>query len=57
LFERVYSKGIVLVRPLDHWDCSNYGGNYRLRRDDGTLGPPITTIALRSAEAAILELP
>ena len=67
VFKRNYSKGIVLVRPRDHWDCSNYGdstavevplgGSYRLRRDDGTLGPPITTIALRNAEAAILALP
>lgn len=67
VFKREYTNGIVLVRPRDHWDCDGYGdntavsvplgGTYRLRRDDGTLGPPITTIALRNSEAAILELP
>jgi len=67
VLKRSYDDGIVLVRPRDSWDCDNYGdatavtvplgGTYRLRRDDGTLGSPITTIALRNGEAAILELP
>lgn len=67
VFKRNYTRGIVVVRPRDHWDCDNYadgtavsvplGGTYRLRRDDGSLGPPITTVALRNSEAAILEQP
>jgi hypothetical protein len=67
VFKRVYSDGIVLVRPRDHWDCDGYGddtavsvplgSSYRLRRDDGTRGPLITEIVLRNSEAAILELP
>jgi hypothetical protein len=65
VFKREFADGIVLVRPRDSWDCDGYGDNssvmlaldrqYRLRHDDGTLGPPIKQIQIRNAEAVILE--
>jgi hypothetical protein len=65
VFKREFTGGIVLVRPRDSWDCDGYGDNtavilaldrqYRLRRDDGTLGPPTRQVSIRNSEAVILE--
>lgn len=64
VFGRAYTKGLVLVRPKDFWNCTDYGDTtvttitlpqpMRPLRGDGTLGPSGITASLRNAEA--LEL-
>ena len=57
---------LVLVRPKDRWDCTAYGDDtavvvdlptateWRLLLEDGSLTEPVSSIALRNAEAVIL---
>lgn len=64
IFSREYSSGMVLVRPKDRWDCTNWGDAsivtvhlpkaMRLLKEDGTLAAASTVVTLRNAEAAIL---
>jgi hypothetical protein len=64
IFARPYTNAMVLVRSKDFWDCTDYGDAAavtvplpspgQLLREDGSLGPQITSIRLRNAEAAIV---
>lgn len=63
IYSREYSKALVLFRPKVGWTYSDYNarsqvyplpGEFRLLHSDGTLGPPITSIALAMAEGAVL---
>jgi hypothetical protein len=64
IYGREYTKALVLVRPKDFWDCTDYGDGaavmvalpkaMRLLRDDGTFGEPQSSVRIRNAEAAIL---
>ncbi len=64
IFVRHYTRATVLVRPADGCAPADYGdgtavrlalpGPMRLLEPDGSLGAPSDSIALRSAEAAIL---
>ena len=64
IFGRSYTKALILVRPKDFWNCTDYGDGtaatmtlpqpMRLLRGDGSLGPASTTIPIRNAEAVIL---
>ena len=66
-YGREYSNALVLVRPKDFWDCTDYGEGaavmvtlpktMRLLREDGTLGEPLSSVRIRNAEAAILIKP
>ena len=64
IFGRRYTNALVLVRPKDMWDCTDYdnGGaavvtlaepGYVLR-EDGSLSAQTTTVTLRNAEAVIV---
>ena len=64
LFARPFTHGMVFVRSRDPGGCNDYTDatavvvplptRGRLLMDNGTLSPPITTITLRNAEAAIV---
>jgi hypothetical protein len=64
IFSRKYTNALILVRPQDSSSCTNYGDStaatvtfaepVRILREDGTLGPPVSTVKLRNAEAVIL---
>lgn len=64
IFARTYTSALVLVRPKDFWDCTDYGDGggavvtlpepgYILR-EDGSLSAQTTTVTLRNGEAAIV---
>ncbi|MBA2253464.1 MAG: hypothetical protein H0W13_12310, partial [Nitrospirales bacterium] len=64
IFGRTYTNALVLVRPKDFWDCTDYGDGgavvvtlpepgYVLR-EDGSLSARTTTVTLRNAEAVIV---
>jgi hypothetical protein len=64
VFGRTYTKALMLVRPKDFWNCTDYGDGtaatitlpkpMRLLRGDGSLGPANTTVSIRNGEAVIL---
>ncbi|WP_447984037.1 hypothetical protein [Nitrospira sp. Nam74] len=64
IYGREYTKSLVLVRPKDFWDCTDYGDGaaamvtlpkaMRALRDDGTVGEPLFNVRIRNAEAVIL---
>lgn len=64
VFSRSYTNAMILVRSKDFWDCTDYGDAAsvtvtlpspgQLLKEDGSLGPQITSIRLRNAEAAIV---
>jgi hypothetical protein len=64
IYGREYAHALVLVRPKDYWDCTDYGEwaavtvslptPMRLLREDGTLSEPASTVRIKNAEAAIL---
>ena len=69
VYQRSYSNALVLYKPLSYRAGVGTGtaadntvtthvlnGNYRMLRNDGTLGPVITSITLRNGEGAILIL-
>lgn len=67
VYQRQYSNALILYKPLSYRQgvgtgtaadntatMHALGGNYRALRNDGTLGPVITSISLRNGEGAIL---
>ena len=65
VYSREYSKALILVKPKPKWDSKYYdsdspvtthklNGTYRRLNYDGTLSGPISQIALKNVEAAIL---
>jgi hypothetical protein len=67
VFSRSFDNGnvMVLVRPMDQWNCTQFGDNsgvtvtldrprYLLRQDGTFPDTPSATVMLRNAEAAIL---
>ena len=67
VYQRSYSNALVLYKPLSYRAGVGTGtaadntvtthvlnGNYRMLRNDGTLGPVITSVTLRNGEGAIL---
>jgi hypothetical protein len=64
VFARRYTNALILVRPRDDLDCTDYGDNsavqvalpesMQMLNPDGTRSLPMTSIAIRNAEAAIL---
>lgn len=66
---RDFDRALVLARPSSSWRVKIFGDStaisvplpngqaLRLLHGDGTLGPPVTSITLRNAEAAILIQP
>jgi hypothetical protein len=64
IFGRAYTNALMLVRPKDFWDCTDFGDGssapvtlpkaMRLLKGDGSLGSPSTTVPIRNAEAVIL---
>lgn len=67
IFSRTYTKAMVFVRTRDYWDCTDYTDNAgvmvtlpsegALLREDGSLGPQVTSFMLRNGEAAIAYMP
>jgi hypothetical protein len=64
IFGRTYTNALMLVRPKDMWDCTDYGNGgatvvtlpqpgYVLK-EDGSLSAQTTTVTLRNAEAVIV---
>jgi hypothetical protein len=68
VYQRTYSNALILYKPLSY-RASPYtvgtaadntattlslGGNYRMLRNDGTLGPVVTSVVLRNGEGAVL---
>lgn len=64
IFGRTYTNALVLVRPKDMWDCTDFGDGgaavvtlpepgYVLR-EDGSLSARMTTVTIRNAEAVIV---
>jgi hypothetical protein len=66
VWAREYDGGLVLVRPIVEWGTTGYGDEtavelrlppghtYRPLHAGGRVGPPVTRLALRASEAAIL---
>jgi hypothetical protein len=64
IFGRTYTNALMLVRPKDFWDCTDYGEGGAavvtlshpgyLLKEDGTLSAQTTTVTLRNAEAVIV---
>jgi hypothetical protein len=64
VFARDYSRMLVLVRPQDRWDATDYGDATAVKvtlaepmqmlQSDGTLSATLTSVQLRNAEAVIL---
>jgi hypothetical protein len=64
IFGRTYTNALVLVRPKDMWDCTDYGNGSAavvtlpapgyVLREDGSLSAPSTTVTVRNAEAVIV---
>lgn len=66
VWARDFDRALVLARPSSSWRVKIFGDStavavplpngqsLRLLHGDGTLGPPVTTVTLRNAEAAIL---
>jgi hypothetical protein len=67
VYQRNYSNALILYKPLSYKlgvgtgtvadnTATNHslGGNYRMLRHDGTLGPTISSVSLRNGEGAIL---
>ncbi|MDQ6734350.1 MAG: hypothetical protein M3Z35_09605, partial [Nitrospirota bacterium] len=64
IFGRTYTNALMLVRPKDFWDCTDYGDGGAavvtlshpgyLLKEDGTLSAQTTTVTLRNAEAVIM---
>lgn len=64
IFARHYTNAMILVRPKDFWDCTDYGNGSAavvtlpepgyVLREDGSLSAQTTTVALRNAEAVIV---
>lgn len=66
VWSRDYDRALVVARPVVSWDGQQFGDEskatvtlpsgdqYRPLQADGTLGAAVTTIALRTGEAAIL---
>jgi hypothetical protein len=66
VWARDLDNALVLVRPIISWSPQSYGdetavnvalpttNDFRVLHSDGTLGPVVTTVALRASEAAIL---
>jgi hypothetical protein len=66
VYQRAYSNALVLYKPLSAGDgiagtlddatatTHALGGNYRLLRADGTLGPVVNSVTLRNGEGVIL---
>jgi hypothetical protein len=64
IYGREYTNALILVRPKDFWDCTDFGDGasamvtlpraMRLLQADGTLGEAASTVRIRNAEAAIL---
>lgn len=64
VYARRYTKGLVLVKPYaggsfgdETATVHRLPGEYRVLRADGTAGPPVREVTLRSGEAAILTSP
>lgn len=69
VYAREYSGGLVLLKPKSGNDPArstfadntatthDLGDWYQIVYDDGTLGPPISSVTLRNGEAAILVRP
>ena len=65
VYAREYSDGLVLLKPKSGNDPArstfadntatthDLGGWYQLVHDDGTLGPPVSSVTLRNGEAAV----
>ena len=64
IFGRPYTRGLVLVRPKDCKECTDYGDTsaapvrfampVQMLRADGTLTKPTTVVPIRNAEAVFL---
>ena len=64
IYRRDYARAVLLSRPVVGWPASpdwatpgplyGLGGTFRLLYPDGTLGPPVTSIALALGEAVAL---
>lgn len=64
IYGREYTKALVLVRPKDFWDCTDYGDGaavtvtlpapMRVLQPDGTFSQAQSTVRVRNAEAVIL---
>jgi hypothetical protein len=64
IYGREYTNALILVRPKDFWDCTDYEAGaavmvtlpkaMRLLRDDGTVDEPVSSVRIRNAEAVIL---
>lgn len=67
VFRRDYGKAVVLYKPrsyalgvgtgtLNNTTATTHqlGGNYRVLKPDGTLGPVVTSVTLRNGEGAVL---
>ncbi len=66
VYAREFDRALVLVRPTPGWDTQSHGdgtaaeiplpssGEWLPLRADGTLGSPVRSVTLRSAEAMIL---
>jgi hypothetical protein len=67
VYQRSYTNALVLYKPLSYKagvgtgtaadntaTTHALGGSYRMLRNDGTLGPVVTSVTLRNGEGAIL---
>jgi hypothetical protein len=66
VYQRKYQNALVLYKPLSYTrgktgttadntrTTHQLGGRYRVLRNDGTLGPVVTSVTLRNGEGAVL---